>query len=78
MNRRNRRRLENLQRLELDVDTRLLDLWAEVDLVEEWNLEVVGHFLRAAYGAGYTQALTEVERGKLCRDHGYLTPRRGA
>ena len=42
----------------------------------EWNLEVVAAFLRAAYGKGYCDALTEDAPGSLCRDHGYRIPDR--
>jgi hypothetical protein len=35
--------------------------------------------MRAAYGKGYCDALTEDARGTLCADHGYRVPeRRGA
>jgi hypothetical protein len=44
--------------------------------VSEWNLEVVAAFLRAAYGKGYCDALTEDDAGSLCRDHGYRIPAR--
>ena len=42
----------------------------------EWNLEVVAAFMRAAYGKGYCDALTEDEPGSLCHDHGYRIPAR--
>ena len=45
--------------LELDIDLRLADLWREAGDVAEWNLEVVAAFMRAAYGKGYCDALTE-------------------
>ena len=45
--------------LELDIDLRLTDLWREAGEVAEWNLEVVAAFMRAAYGKGYCDALTE-------------------
>jgi hypothetical protein len=32
--------------------------------------------MRAAYGKGYCDALTEDEPGSLCRDHGYIVPDR--
>ena len=63
--------------LELDIDLRLADLWRETADIEEWSLEVVAAFMRAAYGKGYCDALTEDAPGSLCRDHGYkLPPRR--
>ena len=42
----------------------------------EWNLEVVGAFMRAAYGKGYCDALTEDAPGSLCVEHGYRVPER--
>ena len=62
--------------LELDIDLRLTDLWREAAEIEEWNLEVVAAFMRAAYGKGYCDALTEDAPGSLCRDHGYRVPER--
>jgi len=32
--------------------------------------------MRAAYGKGYCDALTEDVPGALCRDHGYRVPSR--
>jgi SPP1 family predicted phage head-tail adaptor len=40
------------------------------------NLEVVAAFMRAAYGKGYCDALTEDAPGALCADHGYRVPAR--
>ena len=63
--------------LELDIDLRLTDLWREAADVEEWNLDVVAAFMRAAYGKGYCDALTEELPGSLCaEDHGYRIPPR--
>ena len=62
--------------LELDIDLRLTDLWREAAEIEEWNLEVVSAFMRAAYGKGYCDALTEDDPGSLCNDHGYRIPTR--
>ncbi len=65
--------------LELDIDLRLADLWREAAEIGEWNLEVVAAFMRAAYGKGYCDALTEENPGSLCHDHGYrIPPRRAA
>ena len=61
--------------LELDIDLRLTDLWREAAEVSEWNLEVVAAFMRAAYGKGYCDALTEDDPGSLCHEHGYRSPR---
>jgi hypothetical protein len=62
--------------LELDIDLRLTELWREAAGVEEWSLEVVSAFMRAAYGKGYCDALTEEEPGSLCLEHGYEIPSR--
>jgi hypothetical protein len=62
--------------LELDIDLRLTDLWRESADVSEWNLEVVAAFIRAAYGKGYCDALTEESPGALCVEHGYRMPER--
>jgi hypothetical protein len=62
--------------LELDIDLRLADLWREAAGNGEWTLEVVAAFMRAAYGKGYCDALTEEAPGSLCADHGYRVPQR--
>jgi hypothetical protein len=62
--------------LELDIDLRLADLWREASDISDWSLEVVAAFLRAAYGKGYCDALTEEAPGSLCADHGYRVPAR--
>lgn len=62
--------------LELDIDLRLADLWREAGEIAEWNLDVVAAFMRAAYGKGYCDALTEDYPGSLCADHGYRVPSR--
>lgn len=64
--------------LELDIDLRLTDLWREAAEITEWNLEVVSAFMRAAYGKGYCDALTEDAPGALCLEHGYDVPKRRA
>jgi hypothetical protein len=65
-----------IELLELDIDVRLADLWREACDIGEWNLEVVAAFMRAAYGKGYCDALTEDSPGSLCNDHGYRIPAR--
>ena len=70
------KRPSRIELLELDIDLRLADLWGEACGVGEWNLEVVAAFMRAAYGKGYCDALTEDAPGSLCRDHGYRIPDR--
>jgi hypothetical protein len=68
-----------IELLELDIDVRLADLWREAADIAEWNLDVVAAFMRAAYGKGYCDALTEDSPGSLCNDHGYrIPPRRTA
>jgi hypothetical protein len=62
--------------LELDIDLRLADLWREATEIGEWSIEVVAAFMRAAYGKGYCDALTEDAPGSLCVDHGYRVPGR--
>jgi hypothetical protein len=62
--------------LELDIDLRLADLWREAAEIEDWSIEVVAAFMRAAYGKGYCDALTEDAPGSLCLDHGYRVPGR--
>jgi hypothetical protein len=68
------KRPTRIELLELDIDVRLADLWCEASEVGEWSLEVVAAFMRAAYGKGYCDALTEDDPGSLCRDHGYKIP----
>lgn len=63
-----------LELLELDIDVRMAELWAEASRTTGWTLEMVGIFMRAAYGKGYCDALIEPERGSLCYDHGYRIP----
>ena len=64
--------------LELDIDLRLADLWREAAGINEWSLDVVAAFMRAAYGKGYCDSLTEDAPGSLCVDHGYRVPARRA
>ena len=64
--------------LELDIDLRLADLWREAAEIDDWSIEVVAAFMRAAYGKGYCDALTEDAPGSLCVDHGYRVPGRRA
>ena len=62
--------------LELDIDLRLADLWREAGEIQEWSLDVVAAFMRAAYGKGYCDSLTEDAPGALCVEHGYRVPER--
>jgi hypothetical protein len=62
--------------LDLDVDVRLAEVWRQTWSYGGWSLGEMGALLRLAYGHGYWDALTEPERGKLCRDHGFAVPER--
>ena len=68
--------------LEIDIDLRLPELWRELHFrasAEEWpeeRLELVAAYMRAAYGKGYCDALTEESPGALCVEHGYRMPDR--
>src|SRR5262249_25962345 len=68
------KRPSRIDLLELDIDLRLADLWREASEIEEWNIEVVAAFMRAAYGKGYCDALTEESPGSLCEGDGYRRP----
>ena len=70
------KRPSRIDLLELDIDLRLADLWREAYDIDEWNLEVVAAFMRAAYGKGYCDALVEESPGSLCQEHGYRVPSR--
>jgi hypothetical protein len=70
------KRPSRIDLLELDIDLRLADLWREASEVGEWKLEIVAAFMRAAYGKGYCDALTEESPGLLCQEHGYRVPSR--
>jgi hypothetical protein len=72
------KRPSRIDLLELDIDLRLADLWREAADIGEWNLEVVAAFMRAAYGKGYCDALTEDNPGSLCEEHGYRIPTRSS
>ena len=72
------KRPSRIDLLELDIDLRLADLWREAADVQDWNFVVVAAFMRAAYGKGYCDALTEEAPGSLCEDHGYRVPPRRA
>jgi len=70
------KRPSRIDLLELDIDLRLADLWREAGDIDEWSLDVVAAFMRAAYGKGYCDALTEDAPGSLCEEHGYRVPER--
>jgi hypothetical protein len=66
----------------VDLDLRLTDVWGfafemeDSQVEDRWNLETVGILLRAAYGQGYEDALTEPVVAQLHRDHGFKVPTR--
>ena len=64
------------ENLAMAIDLRLADLWAELFEIDPDRLDadLLGWFLRAAYGQGYTDALRETNRGQLCLDLGYAVP----
>jgi hypothetical protein len=62
--------------LELDLDLRLTNLWADALDVQEWDLEAVGAFMRASYGLGRVDALTDPDPHELFHAHGYAPPER--
>jgi hypothetical protein len=62
--------------LELDIDTRLVEVWLHVWDRDESLVCEIGDLLRLAYGRGYCDALTEPSEGQLCRDHGFAVPDR--
>ena len=70
------KRPSRIDLLELDIDLRLADLWREAYDIDDWSLEVVAAFMRAAYGKGYCDALVEEPPGSLCQEHGYRVPTR--
>jgi hypothetical protein len=71
-----KKRPSRIDLLELDIDLRLADLWREAYEIEDWNLDIVAAFIRAAYGKGYCDSLTEERPGALCQEHGYRIPTR--
>ena len=60
--------------LELDIDLRLADLWREAGEISEWNIDVVAAFMRAAYGKGYCDSLTEDAPGRSASTTGTACP----
>lgn len=62
------------EKLEAAIDMRLHDLWGDTVDFDEFDLEVVGIFMRNAYARGYTDALKD--KGAFMRDElGYPLPR---
>jgi hypothetical protein len=54
------------------LDLRLASIWSELFEIpqDQWTHDLIGWFLRAAYGQGYCDALREPEAGALCRELG--------
>jgi hypothetical protein len=69
--------LTQQENFETDIELRMVDLCAQAIDVEEWDLETALIYMRCAYTNGYSNALTEKKRGKLCLKHGYRVPQRG-
>lgn len=66
-----------LDKIGLEVDMRLTDVWSMLfERGEELDAEFLGWLLRLAYVTGYWDALSEGERGTLCRQLGYPVPER--
>lgn len=58
-----------MTRLQLDVDLRLVDVWAQFRRVGRrgWTLAMFAAFLRAAYAQGYRDG--QSDGGRLIRDN---------
>lgn len=69
---------EALEKIGLEVDMRLTDVWTMLFERGEQDLdsEFIGWLLRLAYVSGYWDALSEPDRGRLCRTLGYPVPGR--
>jgi ribosomal protein L13E len=66
-----------LDKIGLEVDMRLTDVWSMLfERGEDIDTEFLGWLLRLAYVTGYWDALSEGERGTLCRQLGYPVPER--
>jgi hypothetical protein len=59
----------------LDLDFRLFPVMVEAWDHDDWGVEFAC-LLRLAYGAGYTDALTEAVPAQLCREHRLRIPER--
>ena len=68
---------QKCERLFLEIDTRLMDVWSVLaDFLPEDHGEVgiIAHVMRVCYEQGYKDSLMEVardQRGKLYTDNGY-------
>jgi hypothetical protein len=66
--------VDRVSLLELDVDTRLADLWTRANGETNWSLELVAPYLRAAFARGYVEA-TRGDRS-LFTEYGFQVPPR--
>jgi hypothetical protein len=62
--------------LELELDIRTRSLWTYLTTNAELTLEFVGSLMRAAYGQGYLDSLTEPVPGLMLRELGYTLQRK--
>lgn len=62
--------------LELELDIRTSALWTFLSPDAELTLEFVGSLIRAAYGQGYLDSLSEPVPGLMLRELGYELPRK--
>lgn len=68
---------DSLDKIGLEVDMRLTDVWSMLfERGEDVDTEFLGWLLRLAYVTGYWDALSESDRGSLCKQLGYPIPER--
>lgn len=72
--------LSPVERVALDIDIRLRDVWAEaVEVVDEEALEAVAAIMRISYATGYADGVEEGRategRPPLVADNGYRSLR---
>lgn len=68
---------EALDRIGMEVDMRLTDVWSMLfERGDELDTEFLGWLFRLAYVTGYWDALSETDRGSLCQELGYPIPER--
>lgn len=69
---------ETLDRIGFEVDMRLTDVWSMLFEQGDDGLDhdFLGWLLRLSYVTGYWDALSEPDRGQLCRALGYPVPPR--
>jgi hypothetical protein len=67
---------ELIQRIELEIDSRLCDVLLDALDWESWGDSGLAALLRLAYVSGYQTALQEPRRGQLFSDLGLAVPER--